>query len=138
MRFTYRGTGDRVFEGPDKSLGVLTEFDMATLRSLKAALKIDKIDDLDLFETTIAYYVLSIRADDHTLMPFARWSSLKLADFAVAPHVVTGLDQDGDCAECGRPIDAKYHTGVEIPPTGTAPAEPVDDADPEMNDPNGM
>lgn len=133
MKFTYRGTEDRVFEGPDKRLGVLTEFDMATLKGLKAALKIDKIDDLDMFETSLAYYVLSIRAEDHRLMPWSKWSSLKMADFDIAEHVVTELDEDGDCQECGRPVEGRFHTGVDLPPTGPTP---TGDESPESEIPN--
>lgn len=135
MKFTYSGTGDRVFDGPDKSLGVLTGFNMATLKGLKAALKIPMIDDLDMFETSIAYYVLSIRAEDHTLMPWSKWGSLTMRDFKVAPHVVTELDADGDCAECQRPLDAPWHTGVEVPPTGPTVAE-TDVEDPESGSQN--
>ena len=137
MRFTYRGTGDRVFEGPDKSLGVLTGFNMATLKGLKSALKIPMIDDLDMFETTIAYYVLSIRAEDHTLMPWSKWGSLTMRDFKVAPHVVTEVDDDGDCSECQRPLDAPWHTGVEVPPTAPTVAA-TDVEDPESGIPNEM
>lgn len=121
MKFTWKTTGDRVFDGPDKTDGLMACWNVATLRTLKAALKVDKIDDLDMVEAALSYFVLSVRAEDHTLLPFRMWPDLKLSDFQIAPHPVESFDQDGDCGNCNRPVDAPFHTGVLVPPTSQDP-----------------
>lgn len=121
MKFTYVKTGDRVYDGPDKSQsGLFGCWNVGTLRTLKAALKVDRIEDLDMVEALMSYFVLSVRAEDHTIISLREWDTLKLADFKIADHWVTGFDEDGDCDNCNRPAEAKHHLGVEVPPTGPA------------------
>lgn len=129
MQFTWRKTGDRVFQGPDKRMGILAEFSVATMKSFKAANGIRQIDDLDSMELQIAYCLLAIRAEEPGLLGLKEFTALKLADFDIAPHDVVDLDDDGDCADCGQHIDSKYHTGVAIPPTNPADADELADAD---------
>lgn len=129
MQFTWRKTGDRVFQGPDKRMGILAEFSVATMKSFKAANGIRQIDDLDSMELQCAYCLLAIRAEEPGLIGLKEFTALKLADFDIAPHDVVDLDDDGDCAGCGQPIDSKYHTGVAIPPTNPADADEPASAD---------
>lgn len=138
MKFTWKETGDRVFDGPDKSQGIMTCWSVGTLRTLKAALKVAKIDDLDLVELQLAYYVLTVRREDDRLLPFRRWPDLMLSDFRIAPHDVETLDIDGDCGNCNQPLEATFHTAVLVPPTNPTPedenvvaGELVDPANPQ-------
>lgn len=134
MKFTWKETGDRVFDGPDKSQGILTCWSVGTLRTLKAALKVPKIDDLDIVDLQLAYYVLTIRRDEESLLPFRRWPDLMLSDFRIADHVVESVDADGDCGNCNQPLESAFHTAVLLPPTNPTPDPTVvvgELADPE-------
>lgn len=123
MKFTWKETGDRVFDGPDKSQGIMTCWSVGTLRTLKAALKISKIEDLDMVEMQLAYYVLTVRRDDDKLLPFRVWPDLMLSDFRIAPHDVESFDADGDCGNCNQPVESSFHTGVNVPPTTPTPQD---------------
>lgn len=110
MRFTWKETGDRVFDGPNTSEGLMGGFPYGVQQWLKRTLKLDSIDQLDVVGGRLAYYFLTIRQADHTLLPPDRFKDLTLIDFEVVPHVVTDLDEDGDCAECHAAVGVrKFH-----------------------------
>lgn len=128
MQFTWAKTGDRVFAGPDKTQGLLACWSVGTLRTVKAALKIPKLDELELFELQLLYFVLSVRTEDPNLIPFRDWENLQLDHFRIAPHPVTSYDDDGDCGDCNAPIEQSWHTGVDVPPTTPTPtSDPTED-----------
>jgi hypothetical protein len=125
VKFTWKETGDRVFDGPDKSQGLLTCWSVATLKTLQAALKVTKVDDLNIVELQLTYYVLTIRREDERLLPFRRFPELTMSDFRIADHVVESLDQDGDCGNCNQPLESPFHTAVLLPPTNQTPEDPT-------------
>lgn len=124
MQFTWKRTGPgRVFNGPDKSQGLLACWNIRTLKTFKMALKIPRLDDMEVHEMSLMYYVLSVRAEDHSLLSLQQFEDLQLDEFQIYPHDVTGLDLDGDCSDCNTPIDRPWHTGVDLPPTTPDPGE---------------
>ncbi len=118
MRFTWKETGDREYDGPTTEFGMLEPWPMGVQRWLKQQLKVAKVEDLDAAQRQMAYYFLTIRNADHSLLPFTRWDELALTDFDRVRHPVTALDQDGGCAECHLDQDAFVHT---MPADGEAP-----------------
>lgn len=126
MQFTWKKTGDRVFNGPDKSQGLLACWNVRTLRTFKAAQKIAKLDDMELHEAQLMYYMLAVRAEDHSLLSLHEFEDLQLDHFRIAPHDVVSLDVDGDCGDCNGSVDADWHTGVNLPPTNPTPDQPIE------------
>jgi hypothetical protein len=120
MRFTWQG---KEFDTPDTREGLLGGFGLGELRWLKKQLKVAAIEQLDAAEARIAAFFLTIRRHDHTLLPIERWDDLAMVDFELVAHVVTRLDQDGDCGECHQPVDASLHLQEEaVTPVPTTPA----------------
>ena len=114
------------FDGPTIRETYLGGFPNGVTRWLKKTLKVERIQELDVFEERLAYFMLTMRNADHTILPFSRWDEVAPADFELVRHVVTSYDQDGDCGECGRPLDDHVHIqddgAPEVPPT-QAPGE---------------
>jgi hypothetical protein len=122
MRFTWNETGDRVFDGPPTHEGLMGGFAYGVQQWLKRELKLTSIEDLDTVGARLGYYFLTIRQDDHTLLPAARFAGLALTDFAMVKHVVVTLDQDGDCGECHAPLDNRaMHLDGDSEPVPTSP-----------------
>lgn len=120
----------REFDGPSIREGLLGGFPRGVIEWLKRQLKVDRTERIDLVSSRLAYYALTMRSTDHTLLPFDKFDDLSLIDFRLAPHPVTSFDQDGDCGECARPLDDPLHLtedgdepGAGVPPT-TAPVSP--------------
>lgn len=119
----------RTFDGPSTREGLMGGFPRGVLGWIKKALRVDRIDQLDLQESRLAYYLLTMRSTDHRALPVERFDDLALTDFRLVKHYVTSRDQDGDCGECNMPIDLwSVHFEPEVgagdvPPT-TAPDGP--------------
>jgi hypothetical protein len=115
------------FEGPSIREGLFGGFIRKDKEWLKKQLGVRELALVDVFDSRLAYYLMAIKEEDHTILPFTRLGELALTDFMLAKHVVTSYDQDGDCGECSQPVDASIHiepeSPVEVPPT-TAPAGP--------------
>lgn len=126
MRFTWKETGDRVFDGPSTAEGLMGGFPRGVREWLKKQLKIATIEELDALDARVAYYFLTIRNEDHSLLPMTRFNDLAVTDFAIVRHVVESLDQDGDCAECHGPVDSgRLHIEGDVAPVPTVlPAGP--------------
>jgi hypothetical protein len=117
----------QVFDGYTNREGLLGGVPRGILKWVKRELKIDRIEYLDAADGRLVYYLIAIRNVDHTLLPISRIDELATTDFQLEPHLVTSLDQDGDCGECSQPIDAKLHRVYdedgqlieqpEVPPT---------------------
>jgi hypothetical protein len=103
----------REFNGPSVREGLLGGFPRGVQKWLKRELKVMVIDQIDTSEARLAYYVLTMRNVDHTLLPISRFDDLALTDFELVKHVVTERDQDGDCGECNMSLD---NTSVHIQP----------------------
>ncbi len=129
MRFTWKETGDREFDGPTTIFGLIEAWPMGIQRWLKHQLKVAKVEDLDAAQARMAYYFLTIRQADHTLLPIGRWDELALTDFDLVRHEVTGLDQDGDCAECHMTVDAFVHL-KPVDSEAPDPTQPPNRSDP--------
>lgn len=97
------------FDGPPVSEGILSGFPRGILKWAKRELKVDRVEQLDVIERQLAYYLLTMRNVDHTLLPFSRLDDVAAYDFTVTPHEVTQVDRDGDCLECSMPTDASVH-----------------------------
>lgn len=115
MRFRWN---DKEFDGPRVDKGPLAGFTMGELQWAKQQLKLQRIEQLDAVESTVLYYLLSIRRTNHELLPISQWGDLSIADFDVCEHPAD-LDVDGDCRECGNPARAPWHVGEPVP---TSPA----------------
>ncbi len=117
----------REFNGPSLREGLLAGVPRGILAWAKKALKVQRIDQLDLMEQRLLYYVITMRGVDHTLLPIERFDDLAVADFELVQHVVPFKDRDGDCGECSTPIDNPIHLDPvddgELPPT-TGPGGP--------------
>lgn len=139
MRFSItKEAGDRLgidpkwigyeFDGPSIRESLIGGFPLGIVKWLKKTLKVDRVDQLDVFQLRLSYYLLTMRNVDHTILPFARMDDLAQTDFELTPHVVTSKDQDGDCGECSRPLSDSIHIedddAPEVPPT-RAPAAPA-------------
>lgn len=125
MRFTWEG---REFDGPPVDEGLLAGFTVGELRWLKRELRTPGgIETLDAIEARIAYFVLAIRREDHTLLPVSRFDDLTVREFPLVPHVLTKADRDGDCLECGNSPAAQVHIpqDVEPDPTRAVHVEPI-------------
>lgn len=127
MRFTWNETGDRVYEGPATTDGLLGGFPLGVQRWLKRTMKVERIEQLDVVEARLAYFFLTIRQADHTLLPAEQIDDLRTIDFKLVKHKVSHpLDDDGDCGECNQPIEASVHTGDDGPlPVAADPTPPV-------------
>jgi hypothetical protein len=110
----------REFNGPSVREGLLGGFPRGVQKWLKRELKVMVIDQLDTSEARLAYYLLTMRNVDHTLLPIGRFDDLALTDFELVKHVVTFRDQDGDCGECNMSLD---NTSVHIPDDTAGAAE---------------
>jgi hypothetical protein len=117
----------REFNGPSLREGLLAGVPRGILAWAKKALKVQRIDQLDLIDQRLLYYVITMRGVDHTLLPIERFDDLAVADFELVQHAVTFLDRDGDCGECSTPVDNPIHIDGEdtgdLPPT-TGPGGP--------------
>lgn len=116
----------REFDGPSIREGLLGGFPRGVQKWLKRELKVQAVEQLDVNDSRLGYYVLTMRNTDHTLLPISRFDDLALTDFQLVRHEVTSLDQDGDCGECSMSID---NTSVHIQPddqsTGAAELPPT-------------
>lgn len=119
------------FSGPSVREGLLGGFTRGELGWAKKALKISRTDGLDLVESRLLYYVLSMRHVNHALLPITHFDKLALTDFEQVQHVVPYLDRDGDCGECLMSVHANIHLDPEpadgdddgeLPPTQGSPA----------------
>lgn len=123
--------GDRItreFSGPSLREGLLAGVPRGILGWAKKALKVQRTEQLDMFEQRLLYYVIAMRGADHTLLPIERFDDLALTDFELVQHVVPFKDRDGDCGECSSPLDSPIHldpidASAEVPPT-TDPGGP--------------
>lgn len=119
--------GRREFSGPSVREGLLGGFTRGELKWAKQKMGVVLTDQLDLVDCRLLYYVLSIRRADHKLLPIDRFDDLALDDFELIKHVVSFLDQDGDCGECtfrvgNRAVHLDPEPGAgDVPPT-TDPA----------------
>jgi hypothetical protein len=117
----------REFTGPSLREGLWGGWPRGIQNWAKKQLKVQRITDLDIVESRLAYYVLAIRGADHQLLPIDWFDDLAVTDFDVVQHVVPFLDRDGDCGECSATIDNPVHldkeSAADLPPT-TAPAGP--------------
>lgn len=117
----------REFNGPSLREGLLAGVPRGILGWAKKRLNIQRIEQLDVFEQRLLYYVIAMRGTDHELLPIERFDDLSLTDFELVRHVVPFKDRDGDCGECSSPIDSTIHldppSPVELPPT-TDPGGP--------------
>jgi hypothetical protein len=112
----------REYDGPSVREGLLGGFPRGVLKWAKRELKVQQIEQLDIADCRLLYYVITIRNTDHTLLPISRFDDLALTDFELVKHEVTFLDQDGDCGECSMSVDNPVHIraddeGIELPPT---------------------
>ena len=113
----------REFSGPSVTEGLLGGFPRGVLGWAKKALKVQRTEQLDLVESRLLYFVIAIRNVDHKLLPIEWFDDLTLTDFQLVKHVVTSLDQDGDCGECNMTLDNdRVHIpadpdAAEVPPT---------------------
>jgi hypothetical protein len=120
----------REFNGPSVREGLLAGYTRGEIKWAKQKIGVMLTDQLDLVDCRLLYYVLGIRRTDHKLLPIERFDDLALDDFALSKHVVTFLDQDGDCGECTlRVSNRAVHIDAdpaadELPPT-TAPDGPA-------------
>lgn len=124
------GEPAREYDGPSVREGLLGGFPRGVIEWLKRQLKVARIEFIDIASSRLAYYALTMRSADHTLLPFDRFDDLSLTDFELVRHVVTHKDQDGDCGDCSQPLNAPVHIaadddapGAGVPPT-TAPGSP--------------
>jgi len=117
MRFTWHG---QQFEGPPVDEGLLGGFTLGELKWLRRELKIPGIQALDVVEGRVAYCVLTIRREDHTLLPLSMWDDLTFRDFPLVPHPIKP-GRDGDCTECQMTADAPVHIEQDIGPDPTRP-----------------
>lgn len=127
MRFTWDKTGDRVFVGPPVHRGALAGFTMNEQKVVRMRLKLDSLETLDSSAITILYYVMSIRREDHELLPIEKFGDLTALEFDVAPHPFD-LDTDDEresCRECNNYRSFRAHNGQgEVEPADpTQPAE---------------
>jgi|SRR5687768_1422762 len=131
-RFTVVGPdGTRIpreFDGPSNREALLGGFPRGVIGWAKKQLKVSRVEELDVLDSRLLYYVLTLRMVDHTLLPMSRFDDLAMTDFELVKHEVTEYDQDGDCGECSMPLEHSVHItsddGPDIPPT-TVPAEQV-------------
>lgn len=126
MRFTWDKTGDRVFTGPPVHRGALAGFTMNEQKVARMRLKLDSLETLDSGAVTILYYVLSIRREDHTVLPIENFGDLTALEFDVAAHPFDlDTDDTGEretCRECNNYRTFRAHNGLD--PVGpTEPAE---------------
>lgn len=105
------GRAGRTFDGPTTKEGLLGGIPRGVLKWAKRQLKVDRIEEIDVADARLVYYLIAIRGVDHELLPIGRIDELALSDFELTPHPCTSLDQDGDCGECNQPVSAKIHTG---------------------------
>lgn len=109
------------FDGPTIRETLLGGFPRKSVKYAKSALRVDRVEQMDVFDLRLTYYLLTLKEVDHTILPFSRFDDLAIADFELLQHVVTSFDQDGDCGECSRPLDDRVHIRddgtPEIPPT---------------------
>lgn len=123
----------REFSGPSIREGLLGGWPRGVIGWVKRELKVSRSEEIDVGDARLVYYLLAIKTEDATLLPFRRINDLALTDFDITRHEVTMFDQDGDCGECSQPVEALVHRmpvgldvvagEVVIPPT-TAPASP--------------
>jgi hypothetical protein len=119
----------REFDGPSVREGLLGGFPRGVLKWAKRELKVQAVEQIDVNDARLLYYVISMRNTDHTLLPISRFDDLALTDFELVKHVVPFKDQDGDCGECSMSLDNPVHirdddAGPELPPT-TGPDSPA-------------
>lgn len=111
----------REYDGPSLREGLLAGFPRGVLGWAKKALKVQRVEHLDMFEQRLLYYVIAMRNTDHTLLPIDRFDDLAMTDFELVRHVVPFRDRDGDCGECSSPVDSPIHLdpldAAELPPT---------------------
>lgn len=123
----------REFDGPSLREGLLAGVQRGKLGWAKKHLKVQRTEQLDMFEQRLLYFVITMRDADHTLLPIERFDELSLIDFELVRHVVPFKDRDGDCGECSSPLDSAIHldppSPVELPPT-TDPGSPETNATP--------
>lgn len=115
MKFTYSQTGDRVFEGPPVHRGALAGFTMNEQKIVKARLKLDTFEELGSDGITLMYYLMSIRREDHEILPIEKFGDLMMLDFEQAPHPFV-LDEDDPrrtCRECNSLESFAKHRGFE-------------------------
>lgn len=99
----------REFDGFPTTEGLLGGVPRGVLKWTKRQLKVERTEEIDAADARLAYYLLAIRNEDHTLLPFDRIDELALADFALVRHHPRTLDQDGDCGECNHALEHPVH-----------------------------
>lgn len=104
------------FDGPSIREALLGGFPRGVLGWAKKALRVDRTEQLDVVDSRLLYYVITMRMVDHTLLPIARFDELALTDFELVKHEVTSFDQDGDCGECSMTLDNRVHITSDDPP----------------------
>jgi hypothetical protein len=111
----------REFDGPSLREGLLAGIPRGIIGWAKKQLKVQHVQQLDMFEQRLLYYVIAMRHADHELLPIERFDDLALTDFELVQHVVPFKDRDGDCGECSSSIDSPIHLDPidagELPPT---------------------
>lgn len=134
FRFTPHGVAElglspqllgREFDGPTTITGLMGGVPLGIQRWAERELARIGYDNprviaLDGMEARLLYYVISIRNEDHKLLPIDRFPDLSLAMFEMVPHRVPGLDPDGDCSECHGQLEARWHIDTDpdaVPPT---------------------
>ncbi len=102
----------RVFDAPKLSQSLAAYTNAERRWAKKTLLKIDLLQDVDVFDALALFYFLALRRVDVSLLPPERWLDLAPTDFELEPHEYDG--ELAQCGICGEAVRSPVHNVPEV------------------------